>query len=62
MSHRRPARRPYIATLIATGGAAPVAESALQLSMDREAIAPPEATCEIAAWVNEGGAGGEVKR
>ena len=36
--------------------------SALQRAEDREHAAPPEAVGAIAAWVNEGGAGGEVKR
>jgi hypothetical protein len=35
---------------------------ALTLAEDREKAAPPQASAQIAAWVNEGGAGGEVKR
>jgi hypothetical protein len=36
--------------------------SVLELAENREQFAPPQATKEIADWVNEGGAGGEVKR
>jgi hypothetical protein len=36
--------------------------SVLELAENREEFAPPEATREIAAWVNEGGAGGEVRK
>jgi hypothetical protein len=36
--------------------------SALQTAEDREHAAPPKTAGAIAAWVNEGGAGGEVKR
>jgi hypothetical protein len=36
--------------------------SVLDVAENREQFAPPEATRDIAAWVNEGGAGGEVRR
>ena len=42
--------------------ASAVARSVLELAEAREKFATPEAISEIAAWVNEGGAGGEVKR
>jgi hypothetical protein len=38
------------------------APSVLDVAEDREHFAPQEATREIASWVNEGGAGGEVRR
>ena len=34
----------------------------LDQAEDREQFAPPEVTRDIAAWVNEGGAGGEVRK
>jgi hypothetical protein len=34
----------------------------LQFSSTRKPGASPEVEAEIAAWVNEGGAGGEVRR
>jgi hypothetical protein len=34
----------------------------LQFSGSRKPEASPEVEAEIAAWVNEGGAGGEVRR
>ncbi|MBB4198257.1 hypothetical protein CCR94_17345 [Rhodoblastus sphagnicola] len=48
-----------------TAGDAPSttrASSVLELAETREHFAPPEATRQIASWVNEGGAGGEVRR
>jgi len=36
--------------------------SVLELAAAREIFATPEASGDIAAWVNEGGAGGEVRR
>jgi hypothetical protein len=56
-------RRP--STLPRTAGtkiSASLDVNVLELAEDREHEAPPEATRQIAAWVNEGGAGGEVKR
>jgi hypothetical protein len=42
---------------------APSAEpSVLEVAEAREPFAPPVTTEEIADWVNEGGAGGEVRR
>ena len=38
------------------------APSSLELAEASEHFATPSATKEIAAWVNEGGAGGEVRR
>jgi hypothetical protein len=38
------------------------APSILELAESREQFATPAKTKEIAAWVNEGGAGGEVRR
>ena len=38
------------------------APSVLELAESREQFATPQATLQIAEWVNEGGAGGEVRR
>ena len=50
-----------IGTAVADNASA-FAPSVLELAEARESFATPEAISEIAAWVNEGGAGGEVKR
>ncbi|MCW2276146.1 hypothetical protein M2321_003750 [Rhodoblastus acidophilus] len=38
------------------------APSVLEVAEAREQVATAEATRQISAWVNEGGAGGEVRR
>jgi hypothetical protein len=38
------------------------APSVLEIAESRERFAAPATTSEIADWVNEGGAGGEVRR
>jgi hypothetical protein len=45
-----------------TAVAASAAPSVLEVAEAREHFAAPETVEDIAAWVNEGGAGGEVKR
>jgi hypothetical protein len=55
----RPSTTPPFAR---TASAAPVEASVFELAEGREREAPPEAIRQIAGWVNEGGAGGEVKR
>ena len=56
---RRPSTLPRTAR---TKSSASLDFRVLELAEDREHKAAPEATRQIAAWVNEGGAGGEVKR
>jgi hypothetical protein len=55
----RPSTTPRSATTISNP---PVEVSVLKQAENREHEAPKEAIRQIAAWVNEGGAGGEVKR
>jgi hypothetical protein len=49
-------------TQLGTAGQTTGAPRVLALAEARERFETPEATKEIAAWVNEGGAGGEVSR
>ena len=58
MSERSPRLPRQAATIGDASGVAPVR----RLAEAREGAAPPVETGEIAAWVNEGGAGGEVNR
>jgi hypothetical protein len=58
MSARQKEVRRQAATTDDESGAA----SARRLAEAREGAAPPVETGAIAAWVNEGGAGGEVDR